>query len=161
MDNPQYNWVNQLVKQRMKTKNKAKKLIDIIDEMNLKEDTTNKMVIEKLDILAKLIFDIDGFNDDVDFVSTIMEDLIESPHKRITKLEIEKCNRLYKQYSSLSTDNRKSTEENMWKLIDSMLTQENPSKIQAIKMYRKFVNSTLREAKDIVDAREQKIKRGW
>ena len=37
MDNPQYNWVNQMVKHRLKTKNKAKKLIDIIDEMNLKE----------------------------------------------------------------------------------------------------------------------------
>ena len=76
----------------------SKKLIDIIDEMNWKETTTNKMVTEKLSRLSKLIFDIDGFNDDVDFVSTIMEDLIESPHKRITKLEIEKCNQLYKQY---------------------------------------------------------------
>ena len=98
MDNPQYNWVNQLVKQRMKTKNKATKLIDIIDEMNWKETTTNKMVTEKLDRLSKLIYDTDGYNDDADFVSKIMEDLIESPHHRITKLEIEKCNRLYRQY---------------------------------------------------------------
>ena len=80
----------------------SKKLIDIIDEMNWKETTTNKMVTEKLNRLAKLIFDIDGFNDDADFVSTIMEDLIESPHHRITKLEIEKCNRLFKQYKELS-----------------------------------------------------------
>ena len=79
----------------------SKKLIDIIDEMNWKETTTNKMVTEKLSRLSKLIFDIDGFNDDVDFVSTIMEDLIESPHKRITKIEIEKCNKLYKQYKEL------------------------------------------------------------
>ena len=76
----------------------SKKLIDIIDEMNWKETTTNKMVTEKLNRLSKLIFDIDGFNDDADFVSKIMEDLIESPHHRITKLEIEKCNRLFKQY---------------------------------------------------------------
>jgi hypothetical protein len=76
----------------------SKKLIDIIDEMNWKETTTNKMVTEKLSRLSKLIFDIDGFNDDADFVSKIMEDLIESPHHRITKLEIEKCNRLFKQY---------------------------------------------------------------
>ena len=80
----------------------TKKLIDIIDEMNWKETTTNKMVTEKLSRLSKLIFDIDGFNDDADFVSTIMEDLIESPHHRITKLEIEKCNRLFKQYKELS-----------------------------------------------------------
>ena len=64
----------------------AKKLIDIIDEMNWKEDTTNKMVINKLDRLTKLIYGVDEYNEDVDFVSTIMEDLIESPYKRITKL---------------------------------------------------------------------------
>ncbi len=101
MDNPQYNWVNQLVKQRMKTKNKAKKLIDIIDEMNMKEDTTNAMVVGKLNRLAKLIFDVDKYNDDVQFVSTIVEDLISAPHHRITKLEIERCNNLYKQYKEL------------------------------------------------------------
>ena len=76
----------------------SKKLIDIIDEMNWKESTTNKMVVEKLDRLAKLIYGVDEYNDDVDFVSTIMEDLIQSPHHRITKLEIKRCNNLYKQY---------------------------------------------------------------
>ena len=101
MDNPQYNWVNQMVKQRMKKRNKAKKLIDVLDEMNWKESTTNKMVVEKLDRLAKLIYGVDEYNDDVDFVSTIMEDLIQSPHHRITKIEIEKCNRLFKQYKEI------------------------------------------------------------
>ena len=80
---------------------KPTKLIDIIDEMNWKESTTNKMVVEKLDRLARLIYGVDEYNKDVDFVSTIMEDLIESPHKRITRLEIEKCNNLYKQYKEL------------------------------------------------------------
>ena len=101
MDNPQYNWVNQMVKQRMKTKNKAKKLIDIIDEMNWKEDATNTMVVGKLNRLASLIFERDKYSDDVQFVSTIIEDLISSPHHRITKLQIEKCNRLYKQYKEI------------------------------------------------------------
>ena len=98
MDNPQYNWVNQMVKQRMKTKNKAKKLIDVLDEMNLKEDTTNEMVVGKLNKLAQRIFKINKYSEDVQFVSTIIEGLIELPHKRITKLQIEKCNNLYKQY---------------------------------------------------------------
>ena len=100
MDNPQYNWVNQMVKHRLKTKKKAKKLIDILDEMNLKEDTTNTMVVGKLNRLASLMFDVDKYSDDVQFVSNIIEGLIESPHKRITKLEIEVCNNLYKQYKS-------------------------------------------------------------
>ena len=101
MVNPQYNWVNQMVKQRMKKRNKAKKLIDIIDEMNLKEDDINNMVVGKLNKLASLIFERDKYSNDVQFVSTIMEDLIQSPHHRITKLEIEKCNNLYKQYKEI------------------------------------------------------------
>ena len=76
----------------------SKKLKDVLDEMNLKEDTTNKMVVDKLEKLANIIFGVDKHSDDIAFVSAIMEDLIESPHKRITRFEIEKCNRLYKQY---------------------------------------------------------------
>ena len=79
----------------------SKKLIDIIDEMNLKEDATNTMVVGKLNRLVSLIFERDKYSDDVQFVSTIIEDLISSPHHRITKLEIEKCNNLYKQYKEL------------------------------------------------------------
>ena len=79
----------------------SKKLIDVLDEMNLKEDTTNTMVVGKLNRLARLIYGVGEYNEDVDFVSTIMEDLIESPHKRITTLEIEKCNNLYKQYKEI------------------------------------------------------------
>jgi len=79
----------------------SKKLIDIIDEMNLKEDTTNTMVVGKLNRLASLIFEVDKYSEDVEFVSTIIEDLISSPHHRITELEIERCNRLYKQYKEV------------------------------------------------------------
>ena len=82
----------------------SKKLIDIIDEMNLKEDDVNNMVVGKLSRLAKLIFDVDKIsmtNPDLTFVNNIMEDLIESPHHRITKLQIEKCNNLFKQYKEI------------------------------------------------------------
>ena len=76
----------------------SKKLIDIIDEMNLKEDATNTMVVGKLNRLVSRIFEVNKYSDDVQFISTIIEALIESPHKRITKIEIERCNRLWKQY---------------------------------------------------------------
>ena len=101
MANQQYNWVNQMVKQRMKKRKKATKLIDIIDEMNLKEDATNTMVVGKLNRLVSIIFEVDDYSEDVQFVSTIIEDLISSPHHRITKLEIEKCNNLFKQYKEI------------------------------------------------------------
>ncbi len=59
------------------------------------------MVVGKLNRLSSLIFEVDKYSDDVQFVSTIVEDLISSPHHRITRLEIEKCNNLYKQYKEL------------------------------------------------------------
>jgi len=40
-------------------------------------------------------------NSDLTFVNNMMEDLIEKPYHRITKLQIEKCNNLYKQYKEL------------------------------------------------------------
>ena len=76
------------------------------------------------------------------------------------KQEFIMANLLWKKYGFLPTE-RKSTEENMWKLIDGMLTQENPTKIGAIKMYRRFIKCTLKEAKEMVDAREIKIKKEW
>ena len=79
----------------------SKKLIDVLDEMNWKEDATNDMVVGKLNKLASLMFDVDKYNDDVQSVSAIIEDLISSPHHRITKLEIERCNNLYKQYKEI------------------------------------------------------------
>ena len=79
----------------------TKKLIDVLDEMNLKEDTTNTMVVGKLNMLVSLIFERDKYSDDVQFISTIIEDLIEHPHTRITKFEIERCNNLYKQYKEI------------------------------------------------------------
>ena len=77
-----------------------------------------------------------------------------------SKEEFIMANLMWKKYGFKPTD-RKSTEENMWKLIDGMLTQQNPTKIGAIKMYRRFVKCSLKEAKEMVDAREIKIKRGW
>ena len=53
------------------------------------------------------------------------------------------------------------TNEDMWELIDGMLTQENPTKIGAIKMYRRFINSSLREAKEVVDARQISKEKEW
>ena len=77
-----------------------------------------------------------------------------------SKEEFIMSNLMWHKYGVLPTE-RKTTEENMWKLIDGMLTQENPTKIGAIKMYRRFIKCSLKEAKEMVDAREIKIKRNW
>ena len=76
-----------------------------------------------------------------------------------SKEEFTMANLMWKKYSG--SNNVEPTNENMWELIDALLTQENPSKIGAIKIYRRFVDSTLKEAKEMVDAREIKIKKEW
>ena len=76
-----------------------------------------------------------------------------------TKQEFDMANLMWKKYND--NGGVEPTNKNMWSLIDELLTQQNPTKIGAIKMYRRFVDSTLREAKDMVDAREIKIKKGW
>ena len=73
------------------------------------------------------------------------------------KEEFIMANLMWKKYNN----SVEPTNENMWELIDGMLTQENPTKIGAIKMYRRFIDCTLKEAKDMVDAREIKIQKGW
>ena len=74
-----------------------------------------------------------------------------------SKEEFTMANLMWKKYNN----NVEPTNENMWELIDGMLTQQNPTKIGAIKLYRRFIDCTLKEAKEMVDAREIKIKREW
>jgi len=120
-------------------------------------------VIDKLiklnERIAVYLTNDEGKEKDLIWCQRLLTDVKESglvPDKQ----EFIMANLMWKKYGFLPTE-RKSTEENMWKLIDSMLTQENPSKIGAIKMYRRFIDCTLKEAKEMVDAREIKIKRGW
>ena len=93
---------------------------------------------------------------DLIWIQRLLTDVKESgviPNKQ----EFIMANLMWKKYRN----GVEPTNEDMWELIDELLTQENPSKIGAIKTYRRFVDSTLKEAKDIVDAREIKIKKGW
>ena len=73
------------------------------------------------------------------------------------KQEFTMANLMWRKYGrGVETD-----DVGMWEVIDTLLTHENPSKIQAIKMYRRFIRCTLKEAKEMVDAREIKIKKEW
>ena len=120
-------------------------------------------VIDKLiklnERIAVYLTNDEGKEKDLIWCKRLLTDVKESglvPDKQ----EFIMANLMWKKYGFLPTE-RKSTEENMWKLIDGMLIQENPSKIGAIKMYRRFIKCTLREAKEMVDAREIKLKRNW
>ena len=76
-----------------------KPLIDVLDEMNLKEDQLRQRITEKLDRLANLIFDVDKESSELIFVNHLLEEIIEG--KKIVRPELEKCNRLYKQYKEI------------------------------------------------------------
>ena len=116
-------------------------------------------VIDKLIKLNERIA-VDPFNDvqkkDLIWCQRLLTDVKESglvPDKQ----EFIMANLMWKKYHN----GVEPTNEDMWELIDEMLTQENPTKIGAIKTYRRFTNSNLRDAKEMVDAREIKIKKGW
>ena len=116
-------------------------------------------VIDKLIKLNERIA-VDPFNDvqekDLIWCQRLLTDVKDSglvPDKQ----EFIMANLMWKKYRN----GVEPTNEDMWSLIDELLTQENPSKIGAIKTYRRFTNSNLRDAKEMVDAREIKIKKGW
>ena len=100
---------------------------------------------------------------DVMWCKRLLDD-VENSGLVPSKEEFIMANLMWNKYSNnehyIQPDNKK-LQESMWELIDGMLTQENPSKIGAIKTYRRFTNSNLRDAKEMVDAREIKIKKGW
>ena len=118
-------------------------------------------IIKKLEKLYWKVHGLPADNDgkgNVDLVwcRNILEDVRDSGLVP-DKTEFKMANLMWKKHTSGVSKN----DDVMWSLVDVLLTQGNPSKIGAIKIYRKFVDSTLREAKEMVDAREIKIKKEW
>ena len=91
---------------------------------------------------------------DLIWCNGLLDDVKESglvPNKE----EFTMANLMWKKYNGgVSVD-----EKTIWLLIDTLI--EEGSKIGAIKMYRRFIKCSLKEAKEMVDAREIKIKRNW
>ena len=67
------------------------------------------------------------------------------------RIDLGMANRLWIKYSLLGI-----REHNMWDYIDSCLKDNR--KIEAIKTYREYMKCGLREAKNVIDAREMKNK---
>ena len=123
--------------------------------MSYNHDTVTK----KLDKLREMVvFKIADYKKHPDYIwcDRMLDDTKNSglvPNKE----EFTMANLIWKKYNGGVNKN----DENMWKLIDELLTQEQRSKISAIKLLRRFTETTLKEAKEAVDAREIKIERGW
>ena len=91
----------------------SNKLIDILDDEKKVADLNKdyhyrQSVFPRLEKLRKLIWDenIAGINNfhtdeqdkDLNFVQDLKGDLNDNPQHRITKLEMEHCNKLWKKY---------------------------------------------------------------
>ena len=127
--------------------------------MSYSHDNVIDKLIKLNERIAVYLTNDEGKEKDLIWCQRLLTDVKDSglvPSKE----EFIMSNLMWHKYGVLPTE-RKSTEENMWKLIDGMLTQENPTKIGAIKMYRRFIKCSLKEAKEMVDAREIKIKKEW
>ena len=73
------------------------------------------------------------------------------------KGDLEKANILWKKYSKM--DYTESVEGELCENIDEFLNANN--KINAIKVFNKWMGCDLREAKDVIDARQESINQGW
>ena len=118
-------------------------------------------IVKKLEKLYWKVHGLPADNDgkgNVDLVwcRNILEDVRDSGLVP-DKTEFKMANLMWKKHTGGVSKN----DDVMWSLVDMLLTQDNPTKIGAIKIYRKFIDSTLRDAKEAVDAREHSIKNGW
>ena len=96
--------------QWIKKQTMSNRLVDILDDEKKVADLNDdyhyrQSVLPRLEKLRKLIWDenIAGITNDeqdkdLNFVQDLKSYLNNNPHRRITKLEMEECNKLWKKY---------------------------------------------------------------
>ena len=119
----------------------------------------HQAIIDKMVQLSELvIFSMSNYKKHPDYIwSDRMLFDVKDGGLVPNKEEFIMANLIWKKYNG----GVKRNDEGMWELIDGLLTQENRSKIGAIKILRRFTECNLREAKEAIDAREIKLERGW
>ena len=119
----------------------------------------HQAIIDKMSKLRELvIFKLSNYKSNPDYIwSDRMLFDVKDGGLVPNKEDFTMANLIWKKYNG----SVKRNDEGMWKLIDNYLTNENRSKISAIKLLRRFTECNLRDAKEAVDAREIKLERGW
>ena len=119
----------------------------------------HQTIIDKMSKLREFVmFKLSNYKSHPDYIwSCRMLDDVKDSGLVPNKEEFIMANLIWKKYNG----GVKRNDEGMWKLIDGLLTQENRSKIGAIKILRRFTECNLKDAKEAVDARDIKIERGW
>ena len=119
----------------------------------------HQAIIDKMSKLRELVmFKLTNYKSDPDYIwSCRMLDDVKDSGLVPNKIEFTMANLIWKKFNGgVSKDN-----DALWSLIDTFLVEDNRSKISAIKMLRRFTDTTLREAKEAVDARDYSLKNGW
>ena len=118
----------------------------------------HQAIIDKMSKLREFVmFKLSNYKSHPDYIwSCRMLDDVKDSGLVPNKEEFIMANLIWKKYNG----GVKRNDEGMWELIDGLLTQENRSKIGAIKILRRFTECNLRDAKEAVDAREIKLERG-
>ena len=119
----------------------------------------HQAIIDKMSKLREMvIFKMSNYKNHPDYIwSDRMLFDVKDGGLVPNKEEFIMANLIWKKYNG----GVKRNDEGMWELIDGLLTQENRSKIGAIKILRRFTECNLKDAKEAVDARDIKIERGW
>ena len=119
----------------------------------------HQAIIDKMSKLRELvIFSMSNYKKHPDYIwSDRMLFDVKDGGLVPNKEEFIMANLIWKKYNG----GVKRNDKGMWELIDNYLTNENRSKISAIKILRRFTECNLRDAKEAIDAREIKIERGW
>ena len=119
----------------------------------------HQAIIDKMSKLREFVmFKLSNYKSHPDYIwSCRMLDDVKDSGLVPNKEEFIMANLIWKKYNG----GVKRNDEGMWELIDGLLTQENRSKIGAIKILRRFIECNLKDAKEAVDARDIKIERGW
>ena len=119
----------------------------------------HQAIIDKMSKLREfVIFKLSNYKNHPDYIwSDRMLFDVKDGGLVPNKEEFIMANLIWKKYNG----GVKRNDEDMWELIDNYLTNENRSKISAIKILRRFTECNLKEAKEAIDAREIKLERGW
>ena len=119
----------------------------------------HQAIIDKMSKLREFVmFKLSNYKSHPDYIwSCRMLDDVKDSGLVPNKEDFTFANLIWKKYNG----GVKRNDEGMWKLIDGLLTQENRSKIGAIKILRRFTECNLKDAKEAIDAIAIKIEKGW
>ena len=119
----------------------------------------HQAIIDKMSKLREFVmFKLSNYKSHPDYIwSCRMLDDVKDSGLVPNKEDFTFANLIWKKYNG----GVKRNDDGLWFMIDSYLTNENRSKISAIKILRRFTECNLKEAKEAVDAREIKLERGW